>query len=334
MIIGDATRSRWLTLGFGLIVSAISAWLVVRDVDLNRLRQALSAADWRWVLVAVLLLVVTFFGRVQRWRVVLRPIEYQGLAIVAAQLIGQVLNFLLPLRVGDVARSMMLGREPDSSFERALGSVAIEKAWDWIALTVMLLLVVLTTPLPDWLIGPVQSAGVIAALILIGFGVIAFAPPRFAARSVQLVERTTRWLPQRWRSAVTMRLRRLFTSLEALRDRATIGQAALWSLIIWTLGVVTNFAVMRAFGVESWLGALLLMAMLMVGTALPPSIAAVGIFEGLTILALGTFDVPHETALAIGLTLHVLVFVPQTLIAAILVVLQPATTKALKRSQL
>ena len=44
MITGDAARSRWLTLGFGLIVSAISVWLVVRDVDLNRLRQALSAA--------------------------------------------------------------------------------------------------------------------------------------------------------------------------------------------------------------------------------------------------------------------------------------------------
>ena len=79
-------------------------------------------------------------------------------------------------------------------------------------------------------------------------------------------------------------------------------------------------------------GALLLMAMLMVGTALPPSIAAVGIFEGLTILALGTFDVPHETALAIGLTLHAVAFVPQTLIAAILVVLRPTTMNALKNT--
>ena len=308
-------------------------WLVVRDVDLERLRQALGAADGRWVFVAVLLLIVTFFGRVQRWRVVLRPIEYRGPAIIAAQLIGQVLNFLLPFRVGDVARSMMLSREPNSSFERVLGSVAIEKAWDWIALTVMLLLVVLTTPLPDWLIGPIQSAGVIAALILIGFGSIAFAPPRVAARGAQLLERATRWLPQHWRSAVAVRLRRLFASLEALRKPATLGQAALWSLIIWSLGILTNFAVIRAFGVESWPAALLLMAVLMVGTALPPSIAAVGIFEGLTILALGTFNVPTETALAIGLTLHVLVFVPQTLIAAILVAAQPATTNALKRSQ-
>jgi uncharacterized membrane protein YbhN (UPF0104 family) len=199
---------------------------------------------------------------------------------------------------------------------------------------VMLLIVVLTTPLPNWLIGPVQSAGVIAALILIGFGIIAFAPPRFAARGAQLIERTTRWLPHRWRSVATARLRRLFASLEALRNPATLGQAALWSLIIWSLGVVTNFAVMRAFNIESWPAALLLMAVLMVGTALPPSIAAVGVFEGLTILALGTFNVPYETALATGLTLHVLVFVPQTLIAAILVVLQPAATNALKRSQL
>jgi hypothetical protein len=68
--------------------------------------------------------------------------------------------------------------------------------------------------------------------------------------------------------------------------------------------------VQRAFGFNSWLAATALVIVLILGIALPPSIAAVGVFEGLCMLTLSTFDVPLETALAIGLLLHLVVIVP------------------------
>jgi uncharacterized membrane protein YbhN (UPF0104 family) len=158
MLTANSARSRWLTLSLGFGISLISGWLIVRDVDLSRFNRALANADLQWTLVALVLLGVTFFGRVQRWRTVLYPIKYRVSDVIGAQLIGQVLNFLLPFRIGDITRSILVGRKPDSSFERVLGSVVIEKALDWIALTVMLLGIALTSPLPDWLVVPIQSA--------------------------------------------------------------------------------------------------------------------------------------------------------------------------------
>jgi uncharacterized membrane protein YbhN (UPF0104 family) len=216
-------------------------------------------------------------------------------------LVGQVLNFVLPLRLGDVARSVMLGRTPGLSVERVLGSIAIEKAWDWLTLAALAVVVAVSIPLPAWYGIALRSIGLIAALVLIGFGVIAFSP-------------IERWLPrldhliQRW--PVADRLRRLFGSFVAIRTGRVFSQTAVWSIATWGLGVVANYGVMRAYGVELWSGALLLMVALMIGITLPPSIAALGLFEGVTIATLGIVNVSFEAALAVGLTLHLVIFAP------------------------
>ena len=99
-------------------------------------------------------------------------------AVLRALLTGQLLNLLLPIRVGDVVRSILLGREPSGSFARVFGSVLIEKAWDWLTLCVLVLIVTWAAPLPDWFLAPARSIGLLAALILIGFVAVAIIPER------------------------------------------------------------------------------------------------------------------------------------------------------------
>ena len=112
-------------------------------------------------------------------------------------------------------------------------------------------------------------------------------------------------------------VQRLLDSLTVLRRRDTIVGAAIWTVITWSLSIVINYAVQRAFGIESWIAATTLLAVLMIGVALPPSIAALGVFEGLSILTLSIYNVPLETALAIGLTLHLVVIVPLIMCTAL-----------------
>ncbi len=68
---------------------------------------------------------------------------------------------------------------------------------------------------------------------------------------------------------------------------------------------------------------MLLIVVLMIGVALPPSIAAIGLFEGLTILTLSAFNIPIELALAIGIALHVIIFVPPLIALGALLLLRP-----------
>lgn len=311
---------RWLAVAAGVLVSAAIVWLIARDIDGAQLARVLSVADGRWIAFSVIAIVATMYTRGRRWAALLHPTDLRGPTLLRALLMGQVLNFVLPLRLGDVARSVIAARAPGLSVERALGSIAIEKAWDWLTLAALALLVAITVAVPMWYSIALRSIGVVAALVLIGFAVIAFAPhDRWSPRFDRILARLP--FEDRWR--------RLFTSFVALRNRSLLGRAAFWSVATWGLGVIANYGVMRACGVESWSGALLLMVALMIGITLPPSIAALGLFEGVTIAALGAVNVPLETALAIGLALHGVIFAPPVIGAGGLLI---ATRPMLQRN--
>jgi uncharacterized protein (TIRG00374 family) len=298
----------WLTLGAA--VSAIGVGLIARTIEPDRFAAALTSIDWSWIGFAIIITLATYYSRLRRWMVLLRPLFFGHTAMLRALLTGQLLNLLLPIRVGDVVRSILLGREPDGSFARVFGSVLIEKAWDWLALCVLVLIVAWAAPVPDWFLTPARSIGLLAALIAIGFVVVAAIPERWLSHGLAKVEQALSALPVRWRALVLRNLQRLLDSLTALRRRDAIIGAAGWTTVTWGLSIGTNYAVLRAFSIESWIAALTLLAVLMLGIALPPSIAAVGIFEGLSMLTLSIFNIPLETALAVGLLLHVVVTVP------------------------
>lgn len=298
----------WLTLG--IIISAIGVGLIARAIDPDRLSLALEGIGWSWVGVAIVVTLATYFTRMRRWIVLLRPLTFRHIAVLRALLTGQLLNHLLPIRVGDLVRSILLGREPGGSLARILGSVLIEKAWDWLALCVLVWIVAWAAHLSDWLLMLTRSIGLLAALVLIGFVTVAIIPERWIPRGLAKLDRALAGLPTRWRLFVLNNLQRLLDSLTVLRRRDTIVGAASWTAITWSLSILINYAVQRAFGVDSWIAAVTLLAVLMIGVALPPSIAALGVFEGLSMLTLSIYGVPLETALAIGLVLHLVVVVP------------------------
>ncbi len=306
----------WLAVG--IAISSIGVGLIVRAVEPAPLSFALQGMSWSWVGVAILVVLATYFARERRWIVLLRPLAFHHTAALRALLTGQLLNLLLPIRVGDVVRAILLGREPGGNFARVFGSVLIEKAWDWLALCGLASIVTWAAPLPGWFLTPARMIGLLAALILVAFVAAAIIPERSITRGLAKFDRALAGLPARWRTFMLNNSQRLLDSLTALRRRDTVVGAAGWTVLIWGLGVVTNYAVQRAFGIDSWIAAMTLLAVLMIGVALPPSIAALGVFEGLTMLTLRLYDVPLETALAIGLVLHLVVVVPLIISTAVL----------------
>jgi uncharacterized membrane protein YbhN (UPF0104 family) len=297
-------------LTLGVIISALGVGLIARTVDPDRFALILGTIEWRWVIAAVAGVGATYAAREQRWAILLRPLTFRHVALWRALLTGQLLNLLLPIRIGDVVRSVLVGREPTGSFARVLGSVLIEKAWDWLMLCLLIVIIAWAAPLPDWFLLPARTIGLMALLVLIGFIGVALTPEAWITRGVTWLDRTLTPWPQRWHTLVLNNTRRLLDSLGALRHQAAIVGAASWSLVFWSLSVIINYAVLRAYSVEDWLAAAALLAVLMIGVAVPPSIAGLGIFEGLTMLTLQAFGLSLETALAVGVTLHAVIVVP------------------------
>ena len=76
-------------------------------------------------------------------------------------------------------------------------------------------------------------------------------------------------------------------------------------------GAATNYCVLQAFGLPSGITpVLLLLAASQAGVAVPSLPGSVGVFEGICIAVLALFGVGQEGALAAGLALHAVTFVP------------------------
>ena len=73
-----------------------------------------------------------------------------------------------------------------------------------------------------------------------------------------MLDRLLAWLSPHWRSLILRNTQRLLDSLTALRRREIILSSVVWTAIVWGLGVVINYAVQRAFGVDSWIAAMTL----------------------------------------------------------------------------
>lgn len=314
---------RWI---FSLGVMVISLWLLTRELDWTQMVGALRTADYTWVLVGVLAIVGTFFARVWRWQALLWRADLHFWPAMTALLVGQVANMVLPMRGGDLVRAIWV--RPERSVEQdparavgraagaseALGSVALEKVWDLLALLLCGLLLLALAPLPEWFSNSTWSTAVI---LLVG-GLLLWAGLRWQDVLFRWAALILARFPAGWDKALLPRLQRLAQGLNSLQSAHASGRVFIWTAVYWGCGALSNWAVMRAFDVNLPVAAVFLLATLMVGNAVVPTPARLGVFEGICVVSLGLFDVHDDLALAIGLVLHLVVMGPPLIAAGVL----------------
>jgi uncharacterized protein (TIRG00374 family) len=307
---GKARRRSW-SFWLGIIISLGCVIWAVGALEWAAVNEALTSANPLWIGLGVLTVLLTIGIRLARWMALLYPRQSRPSNLMAAMLVGQLLNYFAPARAGDLARAYLLGDAEGESKIWALGTVALEKMWDiWALLALVALLAFLTT-LPDWLVAPVKGLAILTLLALIAILLV--------LRHRPLALATVTWLGHFLPTKVNVRLQhsveRLLDGLDGLRRPRVWFWAVVWSVIVWGMGALTNHTVLVAFGLSlPFTASLMLLAVLQMGVAVPSLPGRVGIFEGLCIITLALFGVEQETAFAVGLVLHAVVFVPPILL--------------------
>jgi uncharacterized protein (TIRG00374 family) len=231
-------------------------------------------------------------------------------------MIGQMLNILLPARAGELGRIYLIGDEDEVSHAAALSTIFVEKVVDLVMLTLAFLIVAVwlatsSTGLPDWL----RDAGVgLVFLVALGLASILLLA-RFGHRIWGILGQTLKHAPPQWSAAADSAAHQAISALGSLQNNQARIRIWAWSLLIWSLMALTNALIFRAFEIElSPAVAVVLLVVLMSGVALPPLPGNMGVFVYLCVLVLSLFDVNRETALAYGITLQLVAFLPLVVI--------------------
>jgi uncharacterized membrane protein YbhN (UPF0104 family) len=102
---------------FGLIISALSLYWVLRKIDYAQLWVELRNANYWWILPGVAVYFVALWVRAWRWHYLLRPLKaIPTRAMFPIVAIGYAGNNIFPARAGEVVRAVILKRHEGVPF--------------------------------------------------------------------------------------------------------------------------------------------------------------------------------------------------------------------------
>jgi glycosyltransferase 2 family protein len=301
------------------------AWFL-RDARLDLVWREIERADVRLLWVALGTMGLNLLLRAARWRYLLAPIGRVSFGnATRATIMGFAASTVLPARAGEVLRPYVLARREGLSATSAFATIIVERLLD--TLTVVFLVAafgLLFDPGPtirgsQTFVAIRVGAALVGAAALGGLLVTFVAAGRPAALAAGAM-RLERVLP---RAAATIAglLRKFAEGLAVVRSPWRLATAILMSLPLWLSIAAGIWTVSVAFHIAlPFAGSFLLMALLVLGVAVPTPGAVGGFHEAFRIGATTFYAASNERAVGAALVLHALSFLPVTALGLALAV--------------
>jgi phosphatidylinositol alpha-mannosyltransferase len=304
-----ARRWRWarhLVLPGALLLAAGLVALALSQLDLHSVGHSLASANVGWIIAAVALMSTSLALRAVSWQETLKAaiddFSVSYVAVLRATVIGVLVSALLPGRMGEPSRSLIIARRLGSArryFSVVLGTVFSQTVINLIALVGLAAITFTRVPLFHG-----REGGLLAA-VLVPLVIIALALT--APRLLRVVGRSRSERLRRaalWTSAQLVLVRQGLAVFARPRHGAPAVAA---QLAAWTLQWLACYAVMLAlnFGHHATLvtAAAILLAV-NVSAILPATPSNVGVFQAACLVVLAAFGFAAAPSLAYGILLQ------------------------------
>lgn len=323
---GRRTRAQALLVGLGVVVSVVFAYVAVRGAQPRQTFAELRSTDYLWLAPALVLLGAAFLLRAIRWQSLFPPGARPPLPqVTTALFIGYLANALLPLRTGDVVAIVALSRRAGSTVAETTATVLVQRAQDVLSLVLLLFLLQPWLPHVDWL----RAAGLVALVLLILLALAAAAVLRFGERVIHVLLRPLRALPFIPKDTLDRAPAEFVRGLVGLVSPRVALVSFGWTTLSWLVLGVGFWLVLKASGIElSPVAGVLVVIGIGLAMILPSPPAALGVFEGATVVALSAYGVDGSTALSYALVLHALNVLPLFAVGAALALTRRLASRA------
>ena len=306
----------------GILISAVFLYLAFRKTDWGQTWLMVKHADFRYLLLAAVILMLAFVLRALRWRYLLYPTARLGFgALFGPMMIGFMALNILPFRLGEFIRAWMLGRREGISKSEVFATIVVERVFDGITILSFLIVVLFTLNLQDNVMTWIKAFSYLALVIYIG-AIVFMILVRFSTNLiVTIVRRLLGWAPSIEGKAEGI-IRSFAQGLDAVRNPKLFAWISFYSLIIWLTYTAAYYVAMFGFqspdgfniGHEAgFTGALFVLVAVALGIMIPASPGFVGTYELACITALAALGVSNSLAESYAIVTHAINFVPVTL---------------------
>ena len=306
---------RSLSIVLGFAISLIAIYFIARGIDFGKVANALSLANYWWLIPNIVVILFSMYQRAWRWGRMTAPIKRVRFEhLLSSTAIGFMANNILPLRLGEFVRAYALSRQdPEISKSAALAMIFTERiVFDLAALLAIFGVVLGVTSIEieesvknnSLVILAVALAGCIFALV------IAKWPGPIAA----FTGRRLAFLPGRAAEFVVSVIQKFALGLQFMRSLSDGLSVMLQTAFIWIFLGLSNYFVFLVFDLALPLEAsFATLAIVSIAILLPSSPGFIGVYHAAVIFTLGQYDVDKETAVACAIVMHAAQYVAVTL---------------------
>ena len=315
----------------GLGLSAGLLVFIFRDVDVAQMTDKLSRIEPRYLLGYLASLALMQTCRIFRWAALTRHLAPLSLlAHTRITSIGMALIILLPLRLGEFARPILLGQEADIPISSGVGAVAVERTLDGLLVTILFFLSLALVPEGVLVPLSLQTAGYASLAVFSGAFIVIVANLVAHQKLERLLFATLGKLSPKGTETIIQLLQSFTQGLRSLPNLRATCNVLFWTLSFWALQAAGFWYVLEGFGWElPGIAAWLMMCTIVLAIMLPAGPGFLGTYQGGILLALSLFGVSTTDAMAFGLVVYPLTLLFSVVLGGAFLLSSPESRKAL-----
>ncbi len=292
-------RQLWL----GIIISIICLAAIFYFIQPQEIIDALKAANYGYLVLSGMGIIAFLMIRAVRWRFMLNN-DAPWLTIFHIQNIGYLISTILPFRLGDVARAVLIGSVPPITISRGISTMVVERVLDMLFIVTLLPFTLASISyIPDWMRLGARASGIlaIAAIVIL---IIAANQRAVAAR---IVTRILDFVPFMNSEAWAARTDSFLAGLDSLTHLKDGVLLLLLTIVTWIPIILAYYATMLAVNIEpTFAMASFVVCAAALSVALPSSPGQIGVFHAGVIAALQVWGQPEGASASFAFLYHAL----------------------------
>lgn len=302
----DRVNERWVTIGkitLGLTISGLLTWFVINGLDWTMIKVVLLSLNIPLLLLSILIFLINNYIRAFRWRLLLlnENISVHRLFIVENEGLG--LNNLIPIRVAAEAvqwTALTVNNNVNGSF--TLATLGMVRVLDLIAsiliLTIGFIFIEEMHEFRFYIIG-ISIFGLLTISLIILMS--------WSHKNFPLINRVPG-------------LKSFISSVTSLTNSpGRLSLSLSLSFIYWILIGLTVWIVALSLNIPVSLltATVTVIGTIFFATAIPSAPSSIGTFEAVMIYMLGIFGLERESSFSYAVIVHLILFLPPSIIALI-----------------
>ncbi len=233
----------------GIIFGAIFLIAWIRIVNWQEFLNYFHEFDLKMVLIFSLFYLLAYFLRSLRWRIILKPIYKMGiLESFSIFMSGMLINYLIPVRAGEIAKSVILKTRENVKISESLPSIFIDKLTDLFPIIFIMILIPLVSVKLNSTLYTIISLLFLIFLIFLAFLFFAVNHKR---KAIKILNFFLKFLPIKFRKNFEDFLINFVDGMAIMRGRFAENCLVYFLTFLAVLSeAIYIYVVFRAFGSE------------------------------------------------------------------------------------